>query len=172
MADDPLAGFVTALMDEEILPTLEQPDGMPLAAYTRDLRNRFANSALEHRTWQIAMDGSQKLPQRLLHTIRDRIDAGKSFDRLALAVAAWIVYATGQDLQGKPIDVRDPLAERLAAVAREAGRDPHQLTERFTAISDIFSPELSGSDIFKNKLAEQLSLLLESGPRVAAGRLS
>jgi mannitol-1-phosphate/altronate dehydrogenase len=31
---------------------------------------RFANPALKHRTWQIAMDGSQKLPQRMLDGIR------------------------------------------------------------------------------------------------------
>jgi len=49
---------------------------------------RFANPALKHRTWQIAMDGSQKLPQRLLGTIRDRLAAGGSIDRLALGVAA------------------------------------------------------------------------------------
>ncbi len=31
---------------------------------------RYSNPALRHRTWQIAMDGSQKLPQRMLDSVR------------------------------------------------------------------------------------------------------
>ncbi|XNM69704.1 hypothetical protein ACLK1Y_24320 [Escherichia coli] len=37
----------------------------------RDLLiSRYTNPSLSHRTWQIAMDGSQKLPQRLLDSVR------------------------------------------------------------------------------------------------------
>ena len=56
------------------------------------------------------MDGSQKLPQRLLGTIRDRLKRGPPFGRLALGVAAWMRYVTGVDEKGGAIDVRDPLA--------------------------------------------------------------
>ena len=58
---------------------------------------RFRNRALPHRTQQIAMDGSQKLPQRLLGTVRDRIAARAPYAHLALGVAGWIRYASGRD---------------------------------------------------------------------------
>ena len=46
---------------------------MDLQGYAAQLLARFANTAIRHRTWQIAMDGSQKLPQRLLNvTVSDR----------------------------------------------------------------------------------------------------
>ena len=79
MADAAFARLVRGLMDEEVTPTLTVPPGADLAGYKRSLQERFANPALKHRTWQIAMDGSQKLPQRLLGTIRDRLAAGAPF---------------------------------------------------------------------------------------------
>ncbi len=52
------------------MPTLTAPEGTDLNAYADALLDRYANPAIRHRTWQIAMDGSQKLPQRLLGTLR------------------------------------------------------------------------------------------------------
>ena len=89
------------------MPTLDMP-GVDLGAYRDELLARFANPALKHRTWQIAMDGSQKLPQRLLGTIRDRLKAGQRIERLSLGVAAWMRYVMGIDEKGETIDVRDP----------------------------------------------------------------
>ncbi len=59
-------------MTDEVMPILSQDVGN-LTGYRDALLARFANPALKHRTWQITMDGSQKLPQRLLGTIRDRL---------------------------------------------------------------------------------------------------
>src|SRR5207237_4935607 len=81
--------FVEALWDEAA-GTLSPPSGLDLPAYRTALMGRFANSALNHRTRQIAMDGSQKLPQRLLSGIVARLERGQPVDMLALAVAAWM----------------------------------------------------------------------------------
>ena len=103
------------------------PPSTDLAAYKAALIERFENPALKHRTWQIAMDGSQKLPQRLLGTIRDCLKRGPPFERLALGVAGWMRYVTGVDENGGAIDVRDPLAERLRGLADAAGPSPERL---------------------------------------------
>ena len=121
-ASDPqLAALIERLMTDEVMPTLHAPPGVDLGAYAAQIRARFRNPALPHRTRQIAMDGSQKLPQRLLATVRERLASGASIDHLALAIAGWIRYASGTDEQGRPIDVADPMAARFAAIA-EAGR--------------------------------------------------
>ena len=83
------------------MPTLAAPPGVDLAAYGAQLRERFRNPALPHRTQQIAMDGSQKLPQRLLATVRERLAGGGSIAHLALAIAGWIRYASGTDEAGQ-----------------------------------------------------------------------
>jgi mannitol-1-phosphate/altronate dehydrogenase len=60
------------MLDEQA-PTLRIKD-VDLTAYADSLIERFANPALQHRTWQIAMDGSQKLPQRMLDGIRVHLE--------------------------------------------------------------------------------------------------
>ncbi len=120
MADPGFARFVKALMDEAT-PTLSVPPSTDISAYKAALIARFENPALKHRTWQIAMDGSQKLPQRLLGTIRDCLKRGLPFGRLALGVAGWMRYVAGVDEKGAAIDVRDPLAAHLRELADGAG---------------------------------------------------
>lgn len=138
MADAVLDGFVQGLWSAEIIPALTPPPGVDLAAYAAMLRARYANPAIRHRTWQIAMDGSQKLPQRILGTIRANLDAGRPCPGLMLAVAAWVRYVSGHDLAGRPIDVRDPLAETLRAAA--AAPDP---VAAILALDQVFPPDLA-----------------------------
>lgn len=69
MADPAIRADVQRLMRDEAAPTLEPAPGQDLAAYAAQLVERFENPALEHRLAQIAMDGSQKLPQRWLATL-------------------------------------------------------------------------------------------------------
>src|SRR5688572_28080996 len=123
IGDPPFRNLIQGLMTDEVMPTLPMPRA-ELENYRDDLLARFANPALKHRTWQIAFDGSQKLPQRLLGTIRDRLKLGAPIPRLALGVAAWMRYVAGTDESGQPIDVRDPLAPRLRKLADEAGSEP------------------------------------------------
>lgn len=113
-----LHAFIEALMREEIEPTLPDLPGLDLAVYRQSLLQRYANPALAHRTKQIAMDGSQKLPQRLLGTVRDRLRHGQSVARLGLAVAAWLHFLRGVDELGQPYPIDDPLSEALTALHR------------------------------------------------------
>ena len=130
-ASDPaLAAFVEGQMRDEIAPTLAAPPGVRIDDYGAELMRRFRNPALPHRTKQIAMDGSQKLPQRLLGTIRDNLAAGRSIDRLALSVAGWMRYVYGRDEKGATIDVADPLSARFAALAQAHRDDPARLRTR------------------------------------------
>jgi fructuronate reductase len=122
VADPVFSAYVRRLWAREIIPAVEAPPGVDLAAYADRLFARFCNPAIRHRTWQIAMDGSQKLPQRLLGTLAEGFEAGRAMPGLALAVAGWMRYVGGRDERGEPIDVRDPMAERLRPLA--AGPDP------------------------------------------------
>lgn len=125
IAEPALRRFIEALMREEIEPTLASIDGLAgvdLAAYRARLVERFANPALAHRTSQIAMDGSQKIPQRWLGTLGERLAADGSIDHLALALAAWLQFLGGVDEAGHGFAIDDPLATELQALhARAAG---------------------------------------------------
>lgn len=113
--------LIDRLMRDEVQPTLVVPRGFDIDAYRRRLLERFANTATQHRLQQIAMDGSQKLPQRLVPTLRERLANGAPIECLALCVAAWALYVRGDDGRGNNWIVDDPLAEKLAALHREPG---------------------------------------------------
>jgi fructuronate reductase len=163
MADPAFVRLVDGLMEHEVTPTLNMPLGADLTSYKRALIERFKNPALKHRTWQIAMDGSQKLPQRLLGTARDRLRAGAPIVRLALGVAAWMRYVTGIDEKGAPIDVRDPMASRLRELAQRAGNAPERLAEELFAVREIFGDDLPQDVRFISPVTNALKSLYERG---------
>ncbi|MEP6701537.1 MAG: mannitol dehydrogenase family protein [Betaproteobacteria bacterium] len=139
-ADARFQRLVSGLWDESGA-TLPPLPGTDIGQYRGDLWTRYQNAALPHKTWQIAMDGSQKLPPRLLAPIRDRIKAGASIAHLALAVAGWMRYVAGTDERGQPIDVRDPLAAEFNARCTQ-NADPDVRARALLAIPAIFGNDL------------------------------
>ncbi|MEO9574457.1 MAG: mannitol dehydrogenase family protein [Tateyamaria sp.] len=144
VADPVFAAFVHRLWSE-IMPAVTPPDGVDLIAYADALFARYTNPAIQHRTWQIAMDGSQKLPQRLLGNIADNISAGRSVEALSLGVAAWMRYVSGVDEAGQVIDVRDPMAAHLFDIS--TAQD---------SVEDKVAALLSVAEVFPTELATQL----------------
>ena len=132
---------------------------------------RYANPAIRHRTWQIAMDGSQKLPQRLLGTIADARAAGRATPGLALAVAAWMRYVGGRDEKGAPIDVRDPLADRLRALS-DGATTPEERVAALLGVREIFPAALAGDAGFGTAVTEAYRSLLADGARQAVVRVA
>ena len=159
-----LHAFIEALMRDEIEPTLPALPGLDSAAYRTSLLTRFANPALAHRTQQIAMDGSQKLPQRLLGTVRDRLAKQQPIARLGLAIASWLHYLRGRDERGEPYPIDDPLADDLVALARraEALPDPRTRTEMLTRYGPVFG-DLAGTPALVAAVAPALESLRAQG---------
>jgi fructuronate reductase len=82
------------------------------------LIDRFANPALQHRLIQIAMDGSEKIPQRWLDTVAAQRARGTECPAILTALAAWLRHVRGD---ARPVD--DPKAADLAALWRREGRE-------------------------------------------------
>ena len=142
MADPAFARFVDHLWTKEIIPAVDAPPGVSLTEYAQALHARYDNPAIRHRTWQIAMDGSQKLPQRILGTVAESFAAGRETPGLMLAIAAWMRYVSGTDLTGAPIDVRDPLADRLKALSGAADTAQDKVVA-LLGVREVFPTELA-----------------------------
>ena len=140
MSDTVFADYLKILW-AEIIPAIQAPPGVDLADYSDALFERYSNSNIRHRTWQIAMDGSQKIPQRLLGTLRENINAGRNSPGLYLAVAGWMRYVSGVDESGQSIDVRDPLVNKLQQITANA-TTPVETVASLLAVEEVFPPDL------------------------------
>lgn len=165
------ADLLRRYMRHEAAPTLTMPEGTDLAAYAESLLTRFANDSLRHRLQQIAMDGSQKLPQRWLQGALAQRDAGGEFTCTALGVAAWIRYTRGSDLHGNRHAVDDPLADTFAALHARHGDSPQELVDAFLALDAIFPPELSRDTRFANTVLSAYRSLQDGGVKSALAAL-
>jgi fructuronate reductase len=157
VADPALLRTVREVLDHDILPTLAPAPGLNLESYRDTVLERFANTALAHTTRQVAMDGSQKLPNRLLGTVVDRLAAGHVPAGLALAVAAWIAYLASTLAENGPV-LDDPLADRLAAVVGSADAietSAEGLVARVLALREIFPAEIADSGAFQAAIVAQ-----------------
>jgi fructuronate reductase len=112
-ADPSIRQFVDLLWAEAI-PTLPQNAGLDPIPYTAELADRFSNTALAHRTAQIANDGSQKLPQRIVASALARFEAGLLPEHLSLVVAAWIAACAARGKTLPEGHFTDPLDTALA----------------------------------------------------------
>ena len=169
IADPDFEKLVREAMTREIAPTVHVD--ADLMAYRDALLHRYSNGMLKHRTWQIAMDGSQKLPQRLLNTIRDRYRRGEPSIRLCLGVAAWMRYVSGVDENGNEIDVRDPYAERLVFLGKQAKSNPDAMAAAYLGMTEIFGEDLPNNAQFRNQVTTHLSHLLSEGARATVHRV-
>lgn len=149
MADPDLAGFVERLMRQDIAPSLGATAGLDTDAYIGAILDRFRNPAIRHLLAQIAWDGSQKLPFRLLATIGEARHAGRPVDRLVVPIAAWLRFLA---LPRPPMPALvDPLAARLTALAA----DPDAVVQD----SGVFPAELVGDSVFRTALTEAWTAL-------------
>jgi fructuronate reductase len=109
---DPKHEQLVKNIQEQAASSFEVPAGESADAYSAAIRKRIANPSLGHRSEQIAMDGSQKLPHRLFTTINVLIEKNLPTNYLSLVLAIWVDYL------GKSDRVNDPLKEKLIPLAK------------------------------------------------------
>jgi fructuronate reductase len=104
-------------------------------AYRAALLDRFINPRMHHRLDQIAADGSQKLPVRILPVLRKERAAGQIPQGAARVLAAWVCHLRGL---GVPVD--DVRAPEMVGLA------DGPLPEAVRRILDALDPGISGDD--------------------------
>ena len=110
-----VAPFVAALV-EDVLEVCEVPGARDFA---EDALRRFGNPSLGHTCVQVAADGSEKLPQRLLPVVAARRAQGRGTARGALVVAMWSAAVTGAPLGGRTLPAVQDRASTLIDVDPE-----------------------------------------------------
>jgi fructuronate reductase len=161
-----IPGMRTAMVRfiaEDVAGSLEPPPGVSVVGYGDSVLDRFADPAIAHRTRQVAMDGTQKLPQRVLHTIADRRAAGAAPRWGALVVAAWMRYAQGVTDDGRALPLDDPLADQIRERLAATGSTPARVAEALFGLDAVFPPELAADDTVRQLVVEWLTELDRHG---------
>jgi fructuronate reductase len=158
-ADPVLSALCRRMLERETSSTLPKVAGMEATAYIDKSMARIRNAAIRHRCHQIGADGSQKIVQRLLDPLRERLAAGRPADLLALSAASWIAYClSGSRRFGARWTPSDPYAETIIAMGDRIS-DFVELAQSVLAVAPIFGTDMARPQLI-DPIARHLSGLL------------
>jgi fructuronate reductase len=142
MSDDVVAGWMRDWW-ELAIPQLSLPAD-ELESYAHDLEERFRNPDIRHLLAQIASDGTQKLPVRIVPGLIAAHADGRDADGALRAVAAWVLHARGagaplldaEEAEARALVAGD-LPEAMARVLARWGIDPALIDRTLELAADL-----------------------------------
>lgn len=162
MQDAQIARFLSALLDDEVIPVVPPVPDTDLADYKRTIERRFANPKIGDTIRRLCLDGSNRQPKFILPTLRDALQAGRPIDGLTLVSALWCRYCFGETESGQAIAPNDPSWARLNAQARRARLEP----EAWLQMPDIYG-NLPDDQRFREAFGGTLQRIWQSGTRAS-----
>ncbi len=170
IADPAFEQLVHAWMNEAeaTLAPIAQVD---FSAYRQQLIERFSNPANGHRCAQVAMDGSQKIPQRWIAVAAERLAKGDDISAIALAAAGWIRYVYGTNELDEKIVIQDPLAATFAAIAAKHPYDALSFADAVLRIEPVFGA-LGRNPMFAAPVKRYVSQLFRNGAQATVDAFS
>lgn len=145
-----LVAFIERMIKEEILPSIDGPKELDAKQYSQDILQRFRNPAIRHLLSQIAWDGSQKIPMRILPIIQQNLREERSVSLLSYALAAWMHFVRLQFSKGEALV--DPLAAQLETLCVSCNGEAQHDVGLFLSMSAIFPPSLATDGDFNSAL--------------------
>ena len=139
--------------------TLSPVPGVNLATYAADLIKRFANPAIAHRTAQIAMDGTQKLPQRILEPAVEMLAQDRGAEPAARLVAAWMAYVRQALDRGGSQELRDPRGGEIAALLQDVPAEAGPIAAALLTLPGLFPDQLQSNAEFRRMVLAELASL-------------
>ncbi len=136
-ADPAMQKFLLRYMRKEAQPTLKPVPGIDISTYQDKLIERFSNPEVKDTLARLCAESSDRIPKWLVPVIREQLAAGGEIECSAAIVASWARYAEGQDEQGQPIDVVDPLKSELVAIAQTQRGNPLAFLENEKLFGDL-----------------------------------
>ena len=164
MSHPMLADQVARHMDAAAT-SLSDADDLDPMGYKTALLDRFRNPAIAHETWQITMDGSQKMPQRIFLPALDAHRNGTGLEAFAVATALWLRYLDGQTEAGQRHALRDPRETELRALPGPA----QDRVDALCALPDLVPVALANLPQFRELSVTALTAIREHGILAALG---
>ncbi|WP_417835325.1 mannitol dehydrogenase family protein [Thalassospira tepidiphila] len=165
MANDMFAKLVARHMENAAASMTPLP-GIDFADYGAELVDRFRNPEIAHETRQIAMDGTEKLPQRIFAPALQMLNAPKQLGTFALCFAAWLAVMrtriNGADASEAAQTLNDPRAGDIVAALGD-DQEAATIYDRLAHLQDWMPEGLKESAAWREAVIARLSLLLSEG---------
>lgn len=136
--------------------TLPPLAGVDYSAYADELVARFSNPTIAHETYQIAMDGTEKLPQRIFGAALDALTEGQDIHPFAFATASWMQYCRGKRPDGSQYDLRDPRADEIEPAIAKTDGSAQQIAACLHALPGLFPRQLTASKTWTDAVLDAL----------------
>ncbi|WP_076417919.1 mannitol dehydrogenase family protein [Colwellia sp. UCD-KL20] len=153
-----LVAFIEKMVDEEIIPSFISPKELDAKAYSNEILERFRNPAIRHLLAQIAWDGSQKLPMRILPIIEQNLNDKRSIASLSGAIVAWFLFLRKRYIEKE--ELVDPLSDNLLKKVSLCNNDIEHDIQILCSIEQVFKPELAQNQHFIKSLQNKYKLML------------
>jgi len=137
--------------------------GVDFNEYAQALADRFSNPAIAHETYQIATDGTQKLPQRIFQPAIEALENGQVVRPFAFAAAMWMRFCLQHNEEGDRYELRDLRADELTAAISSADQNAIALSKCFHALPDLIPEALAGNKQWRLDIEIVLGKFLNSG---------
>jgi fructuronate reductase len=169
--DEDLRALVLKMLHQEVAATVPLVPGMDARNYIATSMARLENKALMHTNHQIATDGSQKIVQRLLDPVRDRLAAAQPCDLLIAASASWAAYLSLSSKKfGNSWDASDPLCSTVVELA-ERSDSLLDLCREILLLENVFGTELPANPVFRRAFERSFLAWMSDDPRAYVARL-
>lgn len=162
VSDADFTCFIRHMTTDETIPGLEAPEGLDLTQYRDAIIDRFHNPEIRHLLSQIAWDGTQKLPVRIISTIRENIAANRQIKAHCMVLAGWRQFVITALRQGR--EIVDPLNAALSSQDWVSNADPVTATEQFLGFRALFDRDLAASPALKNSLQLAMEMIGNGSP--------
>ncbi|KAL8431938.1 hypothetical protein Efla_002775 [Eimeria flavescens] len=120
-----ISGFLRSYMDE-VTPCLEDLK-VDVERYKEKIVERFGNAFVKDELQRVAQDGSSKFYSTTRSAVLELIKRRKNIVKIAVALAAWILYFATDQVDGVCVEPCDPKANVLQEFARLAVQKPFNL---------------------------------------------
>jgi mannitol 2-dehydrogenase len=165
--DPSFADLLRRYMYDEAIPSLQPVPGIDLTDYVEKLIERFGNPAIRDTLARLCVDSSERMPKFVLPVLNHELGVGGSIERATAIVASWARWAEAVDEKGEPIEISDPLAEKLTAAARQQRENPLAFVEN----RDIFG-DLVDNQRFVEVYRNTLTRLIDNGAKALVDALA
>ncbi len=165
MAFEPIRALVKAHLKETSL-ALQTVSQIDYDKYAIELCERFENPKLEHATYQIAMDGTEKLPQRLLEAAVQTAETNGELQTYIIAVALWMRYCLGVKESGETYELRDPRQKEIEQKLLTVISDTDRVRVLFE-LPNLFPKELTSNVVFTQGVTKAFVSIQSLGTRAS-----